>query len=219
MSDGFHDQPFGDPDTGRDGDFDFLSEWSRSPQCHSGCTIDRVVRLLPSVGSVLCVYREQRPQTSHGRSTRFDRLPVDHPALVALTACAYVRVESSVTSQGPREYLEFKDARDRVQAKVFLLPDTDFLAWDEMVAVLCGFLPPPVEIKTWQAPSRYLRAALLRLGGRWRAIPLRFERVQPTLAARAPTFLSPIGERVAEIIASDERADWCDATNESWGGV
>lgn len=207
MSDGFHDSR-GDFDGGRDTGLDLPFERLRSSPHPRGCEISRVLRFLPRIGSVLCVYREQHTCDDHRFHDCSAASTVDHPVFLALAACNSIRLESAVTSQGPREYLEFADVRDRVHAKLFLLPDTDYLAWDEMVAELCGTFPLRAEIPTWQAPSRYLRAALARLGGRWHAMPLCFVRAQPMLAASPARSLSAIGERVATLIANDERVQW-----------
>lgn len=155
---------------------------------------------------MLWLYRDAQPANAPAANS-FAELRPDHPALAALGQCVKVRVDSAVTSQGPRECLEFPDAAGEIQAKLFLLPDTDYLAWDEMLASR-QHTPGLHELAHWQAPLRYLRAAISRLGTPWRALPLRFAQARPPLAAFVPSALSSIGARLAARIASDERADW-----------
>lgn len=206
MSDGFHEYDPGTWEASGIGElrttvFDDTPDWRRHDD-----ELLRIAQWLPRLGSVLWMYRDcQRaaaPTAAANMPLRFD-----HPALAVLVLCVKVRVESSVTSQGPRECLEFLNAHGEVQAKLFLLPDTDYLAWDEMLATR----QRPTGLKDvvqWQAPLRYLRAAISRIGTPWRALPLRFAHARPLLAAVIPAPLSPIGARLAAAIASDERAEW-----------
>ncbi|WP_329741150.1 hypothetical protein [Dyella sp. A6] len=43
-------------------------------------------------------------------------------------------VAGVVDTDGPREWLECVDHSGRVQARLYLLPDTDYLAWDALLA-------------------------------------------------------------------------------------
>lgn len=207
MSDGFHEY---DPATWeaagigelRSAAMDAAPAWRRHDD-----ELLRIAQWLPRLGNVLWVYREPRTAAGNKASAIVAELRCDHPALAALTCCVKVRVDSAVTSQGPRECLEFLDADGEIQAKLFLLPDTDYLAWDEMLASRQR-QPTLQDLAHWQAPLRYLRAAINRLGSPWHALPLRFAQARPMLAAIVPAALSPIGERLAAAIASDERADW-----------
>ncbi len=74
-----------------------------------------------------------------------------------------VRLHQRSTPQGLREWLAFDDASGTFQAELCLLPDSDFLAWDQMCA------DPGLE---WGASSdhdlprdaRFLRRSFARLG-------------------------------------------------------
>ncbi len=166
---------------------------------------------LPRLGPVLWLDREQR-RPARSRATTGPRglLLLDHPALDALARCVVATAHMQVTSHGPREWLCFRDADGSTLARLYLLPDTDYLAWDEMTAA--AHLAPPVrESAGWQAHSAFLRHALARLGPRWRARLLTFEHRRlpwlQILGARPPFRLSLIGLEVAQAIASSESAE------------
>ena len=73
---------------------------------------------------------------------RCDADPVDLPLgllaesreLTPLLRTCYVGLASAVTGEGPREWIECVDAAGMLQARIYLLPDTDYLAWDALFA-------------------------------------------------------------------------------------
>jgi hypothetical protein len=137
-------------------------------------------------------------------------LLLDHPALHALAGCASASAHTQVTSHGPREWLAFRDVNGEATAKMFLLPDTDYLAWDEMTASMR--LAPCVEQPVrWHAHTAFLRSVCAQLGGRWRARLLAFEQRRlpwlHTLDARPPLRLSLLGIELARAIAQGEGAE------------
>src|SRR3546814_12231625 len=55
---------------------------------------------------------------------------------------------SAITVEGPREWIDCVDREGRTCARLHLLPDTDYLAWDRLLA--CG---EPMAA----TPARWLR--------------------------------------------------------------
>ena len=56
-------------------------------------------------------------------------------ALVApLLATRMVGAGTAVTADGPREWLDYVDASGACLARTYLLPDTDYLGWDALLA-------------------------------------------------------------------------------------
>lgn len=169
----------------------------------------QIVDALPRLGPVL--WLERRAQAAARITTRTGHgvLMVEHPALAPLTRCASVSARCAVTPNGPREWLCFDDDAGATRAKMFLLPDSDYLAWDEMTSdrVTRARVPGP----HWHPHAAFLRGALARLGGSWRARVLAFQlRRLPwlrTLAARPPLRMSLFGFEVARAIAADEGAE------------
>lgn len=148
-----------------------------------------------ALGAALCLYRTHAGSELDGWSQA-------------------VRVSSSSTldSDGLCESLQFFD-RDGVCCwRLYLLPDTDFLAWERLLAGL------PVQHPPEHAPSireRLWRRVARRLGGpAWRANVLRFHAPpagpgfagQSLLAASLPR-LSACGAQVARRIVRREGVD------------
>ena len=181
------------------------------PATHARFDLAALAGWLPRVGAVLWLDRPSR-RIAPGRAVIGPRgvLLLDHPALHVLAGCASASAHTQVTSHGPREWLAFRDANGEASAKMFLLPDTDYLAWDEMAASM--HLAPSVEGPArWHAHTAFLRSVCAQLGGRWRARLLAFEhRRLPwlhTLDARPPLRLSLPGIELARAIAHGEGAE------------
>lgn len=60
--------------------------------------------------------------------------------LLPLLQVSELRVSSMIGADGPREWIDGVDAQGRFRARLHLLPDTDYLAWD---ALLAGSRPLP----------------------------------------------------------------------------
>jgi hypothetical protein len=176
-----------------------------------GFDLSRLVDAMPRLGAVLWLERrERRPLPRLAASGSHGVLLIEHPALAALTRSVGATAHCAVTPNGPREWLCFQDSAGTSCAKLFLLPDTDYLAWDEMTAA--SHIAPPVRpAQPWHAHGAFLRGALARLGSGWRARVLTFElKRMPwlrTLAARPPLRISLFGFEIARSIASDEGAE------------
>jgi putative heme degradation protein len=173
-------------------------------------TIDRIVDALPRLGSVLWLSRAK----SDGLFPRARLLAqgvvlLDHPALNSLAQAAAVRAFGAVTSHGPREWLEFRDAGDALIAKLFLLPDTDVYAWDQMLA---GCLVETVHAVHGcaRAYATLMRAALLHSREALQARVVRMPLLRliglRVLGLRAPDCVSALSRELAAAIVRDERA-------------
>ncbi|WMJ67869.1 Hemin transport protein [Stenotrophomonas sp. 24(2023)] len=144
---------------------------------------------LSALGTVLCLYRADGSELAGWRQA------------VRVHAC------QGVDSEGLRESLCFLDARGRCVWRLYLLPDSDFLAWDRLVATL-----PPGPEHAADASSvgeRLWRRLAGHLGGqRWRLCALRLHAADggDTLAASLST-LSSLGAATAQRIARLEGAD------------
>lgn len=215
MNDSLHDgsatpyEPAGEP----------FGEWDEArpeePRKRDGAqaTLDlaRLAEWLPRLGTVLWLER-RKWRTPPPRVLAGSRgmVLLEHAALAPLGRCGAIAAHTAVTSQGPREWLSFHDAGGNVGAKLFLLPDTDYLAWDELTAT-ARLEPIREETPAWQAHAAFLRGALARIGGAWRASVVQFETGRlpwlRTLDVRAPLRLSLIGLELARAIARSEGAD------------
>ena len=147
---------------------------------------------LAALGTVLCLYRPQ------------------HGSEISGWAHA-VRVESraGVDSDGLRESLVFFDGEGRCCWRLYLLPDSDFLAWDRLLASLpCR---DDTEAATGVAERMWRRLAGRLRGEQWQACILKFHALpaavaQPVLAASLAA-VSPLGAATAQRIAEAEGAD------------
>jgi hypothetical protein len=176
-----------------------------------GASPEDLAEWLPRLGSVLWLSHRARDSALPAR--RDMRLPggVAHPALACLSQYRALRAHSTITPQGPREWLSFHAATGAPEARLFLLPDSDLLAWDRMNdALRLGPVPqvehePPVH-------STFLRRALSRSTRAWQARLLEF-RTRPsarrgTLDAQSPLRISLLGLDIAQRIVRDENAEW-----------
>lgn len=196
------------------------SEWSAMPMPSPikrnlmpevGPELGQLIHLLPMLGTVLWLERRHRStRADDGESGMTTFLLPGHPVLRTLTRCRDAIAQSAITPQGPRESLCLRDADGEIRARMFLLPDTDYLVWDELTAGVkanCCSQPAP----RWHAHSAFLRSALARLGFGWNARLLSFElRGEPWLRridARPPLRISLLGLEVAQNIARAEGAE------------
>lgn len=194
---------------GDDGGLPWRVEASPPDACARGAIdLVRLADALPTLGTVLWLDRRMAPVGTAGVLSRSGVL-LDHPAIGVLSHCSAITVREAVTPNGPREWLAFEDRAGEVRAKLFLLPDSDYLAWDEMTAS-CRFAQAPVAPTRWSAHGAFLRNAWARLAGAWRARLFAFEqRRMPwrTLHARPPLRISLLGLELARNIARDEGAE------------
>lgn len=160
---------------------------------------------LPRLGTLLWTYRVHDDSVfPRARILPRGVLMLDHAALVAFVHCACAVAHAEVTAYGPREWLSLDDAQGICRARMHLLPDTDYLAWDSLI-VECG-------IERVAAVTSQTRACDLqrREVGMWRARTARMPTLRlpclQLLGLRAPATLSPLGREIALRIASTEHA-------------
>jgi len=144
---------------------------------------------LPLLGSVLYV-----PSRSFVDATvRWpDGLLSESLLLTPLLRTRYLRVLGAVSADGPREWIECLDERGEILAQLHLLPDTDYLAWDNL---------PDASTAIASMPRRG-RARMLRGAG---AHLMRF-RCQSLaniacLGEATPPRISALGRVIAQAIA------------------
>jgi hypothetical protein len=89
-----------------------------------------LARWLPQLGGVLYLAPRQRDEPEGRHATGLLLEQVD---LAPLQRCRRLRVVSAVTADGPREWADVLDAHGRACARVYLLPGTDYCAWDAML--------------------------------------------------------------------------------------
>lgn len=153
---------------------------------------------LAALGPVLCLYRAQHGGELCGWSQ-------------AVHACA----SSGLDSDGLREQVLFFDRDGRCCWRLCLLPDSDFLAWEEMAARLpaaaAGGRSGGVGERLWRRLAGRLR------GERWHASILRLhvlaaaqrhgQAAQSGALAAGLATLSPLGASTARRIAREESVD------------
>jgi hypothetical protein len=147
---------------------------------------------LAALGTVLCLYRPQDGSELSGWARA-------------------VRAESrvGVDSDGLRESIAFFDQVGRRCWHLYLLPDSDFVAWDRLLALL----PSREEADAGAGVGERLwrRLAGRLLGDQWQACLLRLHVVpvevgRPVLAASL-AMVSPLGAATAQHIARAEGAE------------
>lgn len=145
-------------------------------------------RQLAALGTVLCLYRAQCGGELSGWSQ-----------------AAYAESRVGVCSDGPRESLLFFDHRGQCCWRICLLPDSDFLAWDCLLAML----PTREAVEPGTLPERlWRRLSAGLLGGAWRMCAVRLHAL-PHLPGRlmlaaSPTTVSALGMAEARRIARAE---------------
>ena len=120
---------------------------------------------------------------------------VESAELAPLMAVRHVGLTCAVTAEGPREWIDCVGGEGDTLARIYLLPDTDYLAWDGLFADAL-----PIGEPEHRAPDReWLRASSARV--------LCFTRRRlagiTLLGARAAP-ISSLGRGVARDIAVSE---------------
>lgn len=147
-------------------------------------------RQLAALGTVLCLYRPR-----HGGE------------LSGWAQAAGVRASTGLDSDGLHESLLFHDAAGQCCWRLYLLPDSDFLAWDRLAASLPQCDEPCVA--GMGVGERLWR----RLAGRlhsdaWRACVLRLHALPGgTSLAASPAGVSALGVVAARAIVKAEGAE------------
>lgn len=141
---------------------------------------------LAAVGPVLCLH------------------PAGTSALQGWEQATWASAACHLRSDGLCESLRFHDRRGECCWRLYLLPDTCFLAWEELTAGLCQD-PSPEAAGLGQ--RLWLRLARTLHGGLWRARLLQFglEADAPLGASGlkvVPAEVSPLGSSAARQLAA-----------------
>lgn len=150
------------------------------------------VQQLAALDTVLCLYRHR-----------------DGSELSGWARAVRAESRAGVDSDGLRESLAFFDHEGRCCWRLYLLPDSDFVAWDRLLALLPS--REEAELATGVGERLWRRLAGRLLGGQWQACVLRLHVVpaevrRPVLAA-SPAAVSPLGAATAQRIARTEGAE------------
>jgi hypothetical protein len=147
---------------------------------------------LAALGTVLCLYRHQ-----------------DGGELSGWARAVRVESRAGVDSDGLRESLAFFDSEGRCCWRLYLLPDSDFVAWDRLLALLPS--REEMEAATGVGERLWRRLAGRLLGGQWQACVLRLHvvpaEVRRRVLAASPATVSPLGAATAQRIARAEGAE------------
>jgi hypothetical protein len=158
---------------------------SVSPRC--------LASRLPDLGGVLYLHATSAEVVSDASPPG---LLVAERVLAPLLDTRWLVATSVVTDDGPREWLECVDHLERIRARLHLLPDTDYLAWDALMNIGEARSGAPIlpNMSSLQPDSAMVtRFNLRKLAG----MPL-LERSSPVL--------SSLGGRIAARIAHAESA-------------
>jgi hypothetical protein len=152
-----------------------------------------LVEGLGQLGGVL--YLAPRPNTCPANVLPPAGCLVENADLAPLLSTACVGLTCAITAEGPREWLDCVSREGETLARIYLLPDTDYLAWDGLFADATA-----VEAPDRRAPDReWLRACRARV--------LSFQRRRlagfDVLGARE-VLISTLGRGVARDIAVSE---------------
>ncbi|MEZ5460436.1 hypothetical protein [Dokdonella sp.] len=166
---------------------------------------------LPRLGPVLWLQQGHAGTGAQAGERHAPTGLLDHPASRVLSACALLHAHHAIAAHGPREWLCFHSSERIIQARLFLLPDSDVLEWDRMNAAL-GIVPTAADRHDPPTHSTFLGRALSRFGQRWQARLLEFrcpgQARLPVVEARPPLRISLLGIELARSIVNDEYAEW-----------
>jgi hypothetical protein len=116
---------------------------------------------LPLLGGVL--YLPARPPIHRELPVPSGWL-VTRPELAPLLHTRELVVASMIGADGPREWIDCLDARSQFCARLHLLPDTDYLAWDALLAQ--GRALPSAPMQPARMACRAASAELVCFGTR-----------------------------------------------------
>jgi hypothetical protein len=120
---------------------------------------------------------------------------VESADLAPLLATRHVGLTCAITAEGPREWIDCVGGEGEALARIYLLPDTDYLAWDGLFVDAT-----PVGAPNRELPDReWLRASRARV--------LSFTRkrlVGFTVLGARDVLISSLGRGVARDIAVSE---------------
>jgi hypothetical protein len=120
---------------------------------------------------------------------------VESADFASLLATRHVGLTCAITAEGPREWIDCVGGQGEALARIYLLPDTDYLAWDGLFADATPALAPAREL-----PDReWLRASRARV-----VCFTRRRMVGFTVLGAQDVLISSLGRGVARDIAVSE---------------
>jgi len=120
---------------------------------------------------------------------------VESADLAPLLATRYVGLTCAITAEGPREWIDCVGGEGEALARIYLLPDTDYLAWDGLFVDAT-----PVDAPARELPDReWLRASRARVLSFTRRRMVGF-----TVLGARDVLISSLGRGVARDIAVSE---------------
>jgi hypothetical protein len=163
-------------------------------------TDERIVRTtplalanwLPLLGSVLYV----PPRIGVDADAQWpDGLLSETPLLAPMLHTRYLRVVGMVSADGPREWIDCLDTRGHILAQLHLLPDTDYLAWDNLPnhSAIIDELPRPGTVRLFRGAAVHL----IRFRCQWLA-------TMTCLGEAQRPRISSLGRVVAQAIAGSQ---------------
>jgi hypothetical protein len=110
---------------------------------------------LPLLGSVLYV-PSRIAEYASARTPEY--LLSESPLLMPLLRTCFLRVFGVVSADGPREWIDCLDARGEIVAQLHLLPDTDYLAWDNLPndCAIVDELPRRCRVRMFRGAALHL---------------------------------------------------------------
>ena len=174
-----------------------------SPICHSCRAVpaqrrwlrmspERLVCQLPLLGCVL--YVPARP-TALATESCISGVLLAHRELAPLLLTQSLGAASAITEDGPREWLECLDDQGQLHARLHLLPDTDYLAWDALL-----------QMADMEAPTMQLHGYRNFQPGEARLVSFRHRELAglSVLEAAQPQAISNLGRQIAKRITQAE---------------
>ena len=148
---------------------------------------------LGQLGGVLFLAPEATATVSD--ASRSHGCLVESAELAPLLAIRHVGLTCAITAEGPREWIDCVSADGDTVARIYLLPDTDYLAWDGLFADAL-----PTDAPARRAPDRdWLRASRARVLSFTRRRMVGF-----TVLGTCDAPISSLGRGVARDIAVSE---------------
>ena len=160
-------------------------------QCLRPVTAPELFEWLASLGNVLHVEAPPRPGALESSGVL-----LSDPALTPLLQVRWLMSASMIGADGPRECCQCLDRHGRVLGRFHLLPDTDYLSWDQLAGMGdCMELPSTLAVQDDFRPLRATVCAfnLQRLAGL---------NVVQRLAPQVPR--SALSQRIATQLARSE---------------
>ena len=153
-----------------------------------------LLRHLPSLGSVLYL-----PMSLALIEAPTRGLLVETMRLAPLLRTRYLAAASVITSEGPREWIDCVDRLGQRCARLYLLPDTDYLAWDALsnTTATMTSTDPAIQHASVLRHTKSASAHVLRF--HWRQLA-----GLDVLSAEAATQISALSEHLIGQVAAAE---------------